>query len=445
MNILFFLLGLFSTLQIFKYNLFGASIYPFDLIYYALIVVLFVNVIKNRAADPTNTSGKGKIILAVFIAYSIFSVNMFSPILDGVGNDYLLVTFKFFIKKLIFLVFFFLILYSRDDFKRKFINYFIMGFIISIFLHAIYSYFTSYFWYFQNIDIHSKWLNAIGITEASVQHGFRNFIYYPILRTTGFHWDPAYFGVWGVLGVFYIFLKPYNLKKKLFLILVIVVPWILTFSRSAVFGLLAVIVILIITMIYNRKPLKHIWNLKNVIIIIVLLHIIVLMMLATSITGKIDFKEVFRSRMEVDVHTQKHLQYPGMALKALTKDPLHFAIGYGNRNSGRAVVEDIIAIQDNYSPTRAFDIETDLVRIPLNTGFLGFSTYLLFLIIICVELIKKYYRSNNEINLFVVIAIITTFFAGFFYAYSDSVWIWMFYAIAVLLLLADSEKVDIKQ
>jgi hypothetical protein len=434
MNLVFFLLGLFSTLQIFKYNIFGANVYPFDLIYYFSIVILSINLLKKGNVDFKSFLGKEKKVVFIFLLYYLFSINLFIPILDSVGNDYLLVTIKFFIKKIIFIVFFFLILYSKDDIKKKFINYFIMGFIISIFLHSFYSYFTSYFWYLQKIDIHSIWLNAIGITEASVQHGFRNFIYYPILRTTGFHWDPAYFGVWGVLGVLYIFMKPYNLKLKLFLILVIVLPWILTFSRSAVFGLLATILILILAMIFSRKRLKHIWNSKNIIIIIVLIHFIIILMLSISLTGKIDFRDVFKSRMEVDIHTQKHLQYPAMALKAFAVDPFHFAFGYGNRNSGRAVVEDIIAIQDDCYPTRAFDIETDLIRIPLNTGILGFSTYLLFLIIISVGLIKKYYRSNNELTLFVFIAICTTFFAGFFYAYNDSVWVWMFYAIAVLLV-----------
>ena len=263
-----------------------------------------------------------------------------------------------------------------------------------------------------------------------------NFIYYPILRTTGFHWDPAYFGRWGIIGLFYVLLKPLKFSLKSLLLFVIFIPWILTFSRSAVFGLIAVIAILTLIMIRRKKPIKLIINSINITSLLLLSFLIILPLILITVSGKISAKDILESRIQIedDIYTQKHIQYPFMAAKALVKDPYHFVFGYGNRNSGRAVKEDIITIQDDFNNNRAYDIESDISRILINTGILGFSAYLLFITVILFYLIQAYLRSNNELNLFVFIAICTTFFAGLFYAYNDSIWVWMFYIIAVILL-----------
>lgn len=437
MSVLFFLLGFLSTLQIFKYEIFGAYIYPFDLVYYALIFILSVKLILNKKAELKPLSMNGNMILIIFLIYYLFSVNLFVPIFDNASNDYLLVSVKFLIKRIIFLIFFFLIFYSKNNIREKFIKHFIGGFFVSILFHSLYSYFTSYFWYFRGLDIHTNWLNSIGITVKSVGHDLINFIYRPILRATGFHWDPAYFGLWGVIGIFYIFLKPYKFSLKLSLLVIIFIPWIFTFSRSAIFGLVVQSSILIIINI--KKPIKPVFNSVNFQGLLIILLMIFSLIFFMSLSGKFSAKEVLESRLQVeeDVHTQKHVQYPLMAVKALMKDPFHFFLGYGNRNSGRAVAEDIIEIQDDIENTGAYDIESDISRIPINTGILGFSVYFLFISVILYELMKTYLRTKNELHLFVFIAICTTFFAGFFYAYNDSIWVWMFYIIAVILLQND--------
>ncbi len=435
MSALFFILGFLSTLQIFKYQIYGVNIYPFDLVYYIIILILSINFIRNKKIEFKSFSENGKTVFILFLVYYLFSVNLFSPIFDSANSDYLLVTIKFFIKKLIFLLFFFLIFCSKNHTKEKFIKYFIFGFFISILFHSLYSYCTSWFWYFQGFDIHTRWLNYIGITAQSIGHDLINFIYYPILRATGFHWDPAYFGLWGVIGLFYILLKPLKFSLKSLLLLVIFIPWILTFSRSAMFALIVVITILTIITI-RKKSIIHLINSKNITSLMLLSLLIIPLIVIMSVSDKFSTKDIMESRLQVeeDVHTQKHVLYPLMAAKAIIKDPYHFVFGYGNRNSGRVVEEDIIAIQENFNSNEVYDIESDISRIPINTGILGLSAYLLFISVILFQLMQAYFKTKNELHLFIFIAICTTFFAGFFYAYSDSVWVWMFYIIAVILL-----------
>ena len=52
---------------------------------------------------------------------------------------------------------------------------------------------------------------------------------------------------------------------------------------------------------------------------------------------------------------------------------------------------------------------------------------------------KTYIKNKNEMHLFIFLVICLTFFAGFFYAYNDSVWVWMFWGMAVILLQNSKE------
>ena len=433
MQYLFFLLGFLSTLQIFKYNLFGVNIYPFDIVYYTLIVILLINLQKGNNKETLLLSGQNQIILISFLLYFLFSVNIFVPILDGANSLYLSVSVKFLIKKILFLIFFISLLLSTKDIKTDFINKFISGFFTSIILHSIYSYVVLFNWYLFHIDIHTKFLAFFNVSGHSVGHGLLNFIYYPILRTTGFHWDPAYFGVWGIIGIFYILISKFKLWSKILFLLIILIPWIFTFSRSAVFGLIITILILILV---KHKKQNSLLNSTNIIAMMFVMIILIPFTILSTVSGKADFMKIFSSRLEIssDVHTQKHLKYPIMAAKAIAKDPIHFVFGYGNRNSGRAMADEIIKLQEDFDSNRAFDIESDIVRYPLNIGILGFSLYLIFIVIILASIIRIFHKTNNEFYLFIFSAISLIFFSGFFYAYNDSVWVWMIWIIAIFLL-----------
>jgi len=441
-SVAFFLLGFLSTLQVFKYQFFGANFYPFDIIYYSLIFFLIINLVISKEEKKITLSFDSKILITIFLVYYLFSINFFTPILDGANKLYFLVALKYLIKKSIFVAFFFFVLFSSKEIKNKFINYFIFGFFISIILHSIYSYIVLYFWYFQEIDIHTILLKQINITEASVGHGFRNFIYFPILRTIGFHWDPAYLGVWGIIVAFYILIKSYKIWIKISLLSIILIPWIFTFSRSAVFGLLGTTIILIFYFIKFKTHSNSLINVNNLLVGFWLTLFIIPLIMLISISGKADFVKIFSSRIEVsdDIHTQKHLQYPIMALRALSDSPIHFVFGYGNRNSGRAVAHEIEIIQEDFNSDRAFEVESDLVRTPLNTGILGFSSYLVFIVILVITLMQRYTKTNESLYLFLSITVLLVFFSGFFYAYNDSVWVWMFWIIAIFLLNEEDTK-----
>jgi len=440
MSLLFLLLGFLSTMQIFKYQVFGIWIYLFDFAYYAIIVILISKALQNRTKKLFRVTQTGAICLIAFLVYNLFSVNLFSPIIDNAKDPFIWATIRFLIKKIIFFLFFVLIFLSDEEIKNEFVRFFVIGFVFSIIFHALYSNITSFYWYFLGIDIHTRWMKLLGITGESLGHSLRNFIYYPILRVTGFHWDPAYFGLWGVIALFYIFVYSFKTSTKIIISALIFIPLILTFSRSAFFALMIVTLIIFIIRILTKQSLAHYFNLKNFIALNLLLCIIVIpLMFFLSNSNKISFKKVFQQRTELDVHTQKHIQYPVMVAKALVKDPYHFVLGYGSRNSGRSVYDDIIALKF-VDKNEAFDIESDLARTPANTGFIGLITYTIFISVILIELMRAYFKTKRSMFLFVFLTIATTFFGGFFYSYNDSIWVWIFYLIAVLILQRDNNE-----
>ena len=100
MSTLFFILGFLSTLQIFKYQIFEVNIYPFDLAYYIIILILSINFIRNKKIEFKSFSENGKTVFILFLVYYLFSVNLFSPIFDGASSNYLIVAIKFFIKRI---------------------------------------------------------------------------------------------------------------------------------------------------------------------------------------------------------------------------------------------------------------------------------------------------------------------------------------------------------
>jgi len=151
-------------IPLFQTRLEEAGIQCID-IYYSLIIILSVQLFRNKREIVFVLPKGGKMIFLLFLLYYLFSVNFISPIIDNVNSYNILPAIKFFLKRVIFLVFFFLIFISIKEIKSKFIKFYLSGFYISIIFHALYSYIVLYFWYFHQFDIHTKWLSFLGITN----------------------------------------------------------------------------------------------------------------------------------------------------------------------------------------------------------------------------------------------------------------------------------------
>lgn len=441
---LFFLLGFFSTLQIFKYNIFGFHLYPFDLIYYSLIfMLLFYNLInKNSKIEFIDINAKT--IFLLFFFFYCLNINILIPIIDQASTGYVFNSIKLFLKRFIFLFFVLLLFLSDKKIKDSFIKNFLNGFFISIFFHIVYSLIVGYFWYIQGKYLHTEWMGYFGITAESVGHSLKTYGFYPIIRLCGFHWDPAYFGLWGVIGIFILLIKKLKVFYKFPLLVLIFFVWILTFSRSGFFAFCITLISFLLLYLISKSKTKLLVNKVNIflLLIITIISISIIVVSLSSIYKKIDtsisFSNILERRLEFNKSTQRHLSYPIYAIEAISVDPIHLLFGYGSRNSGRSFnYADIEVIGwGRYDMAdKVFDIESDLIRCLINTGVIGFSFYILITIILINILWKKYQLSDKkEYLLITIVGLLTTFFGGFFYGYNDSLWFWMFYLIALLLI-----------
>ncbi|MBL7085957.1 MAG: O-antigen ligase family protein [Candidatus Cloacimonetes bacterium] len=447
---LFFLLGFFSTLQIFKYNIFGFHIYPIDLIYYSLIFMLLFYNLLNKNSKIEFIDINSKTIFLLFFFFYYLTINILIPIIDQASTGYVFDSLKLFLKRFIFLFFVLLIFLSDKKIKDSFIKNFLNGFFISILFHAIYSLVVAYFWYIQGKYLHTEWMGYFGITAESVGHSLQNFVFGPMIRLNGFHWDPAYFGLWGAIGIFIILIKKLRVFYKFLLLVLIFFVWILTFSRSGFFAFCITLINFLFLCLINNSKTKLLINKVNIflLLIITIISISIIGISLSSIYKKIDtsisLSKILERRIESDTSTQRHLSYPINAIEAISVDPVHLLFGYGSRNSGRSFNYADIKVTrwGRYDmANKVFDIESDLFRCLINTGIIGFTFYILITIVLISALWKKYNLSDKkEYILITITGLITTFFAGFFYGYNDSLWFWMFYLIALLLINDDILK-----
>jgi len=301
-------------------------------------------------------------------------------------------------------------------------------------------------WYFKKVELNKLIFgNFFGI---EVGHSWTNFVVYPILRVTGLHWDPAYLAIWTLIGLTWIVLFwKNNFSKKLFLSLFLLI-FIMTFSRTGIFALFAVLGIIcvdfLLRLLYKMRVSMK-FNIKNsisflLIVCIVLGAIIYLIENNRSVT------EILTERLNTEsVSSQRHFNYFLQGWKAISSNNfLTLLFGYGYRNGGRGLenipnvefyLPGIKKFQPPWSP------ESDFVNSYLELGLVGFFAYLFvfFAGIVYLKKIKKealkaynnkFLSKNNYLNikkkaLFFSICYGFLFFAGFFYTFKDNPWYWL--------------------
>jgi len=432
-----YLLGLTITLQAFKFDLFGANVYPWNLFYYPLPFILAVFGLMRAKKTPVFKNGI-YLYIAFVLFFTVVALSCFVPLMDGAGDAWVFASNKGFIK-LIFLSFFASALFfSSDRLKTSYFGNFFKGFISAVILQLVFSIAQMILWYANGINL-NRWF-FLDVLHVDPGHVWGNFIIYPILRATGFHWDPAYLAMWLAIGMIWIYLFwQKGTVKKMFLFASLAI-FVATFSR-AVFLAFFIIMALSCFLVFVRKAVNN--RLKFKLLIATPLGIAVLS-ISFFVFGNNDiFGEIWRERTNISAEgTQRHISYFFEGARVISYFP-RFLFGFGYRNSGRGLLEnDSTAFAlpgiDNF--VIPWSPESDLVNVYLGMGLAGLFAYsvlfislfyYIFNLYFKISKIKKLIGDNDRMKMLKKKIIFFSFMCGIlllsgvFYSFIDNEWYWL--------------------
>ncbi|MGZ2369847.1 O-antigen ligase family protein [Ancylomarina sp. YFZ004] len=410
-----------------------------DIFFYLTIACLSLSLISGGGNGKIRLSVKGKSSFIIICLTFLLALNFFVPLIDNAESAYLLRSIRYSVKFVLLFLFFLLINAQSLIVQRKYVEFLLKGFLTAIVIHAVYSWFIMYGWYVMGFDYHTVFLNSFGVTEESVGHVLLNFIFRPIIRPSGLHWDPAYFGLWGVAFLLCVYLGKFSFKKKMIYFFIIGIPWILALSRTAIFSG-GMSLITIVLLIYPSRIV-----LRKIILgftIIVMLGLAFLWVKSYD-AKEIDLNKIVESRTDVKSNgTKRHIYYPFYVMETLCHDPFHFTFGYGNRNSGRAFrYADVDLPGWDVKTKPPFDIESDWFKTMANQGILGLILYVLlyYYLIKGLKIKVSNFTELDNYTLFLLLILLNLFWGGFFYIFNDSKWVW-FVIFATFIKLNDTEK-----
>ncbi len=446
------LFGIFSILEVFKYRFGGISIYFADAFYY-LYAILNLVIISFNHRNEYLVNNQYKSIWLSFIFLLIGSLNIWSPIIDDSlyfnnpkGSENAV---KYAIKTIILIIVLWSIIKLPKEYRILSYQCYIKGFIIGVFIHAYYSVFQAVMWYLYQTDIHTTFLNSMGVTEESVGHGLVNFLILPVIRSSGLHWDPAYFGLWGAIVILLIYYKPQTSKRHKILynitIIILILSWILSFSRTGYFALIMALIVMQICSHYNCSIRRiRMLQLVKISVSISIISLSIYASLPSDTQSNLIKGFAYRfTHNENDEGSVRHIMYPLYTLEGITHDPLHFIFGYGARNSSRAILFGG-NLKEFTSTEITFDIESDFCKMLANYGIVYFIIYLYF----NYKIVKLYVKTENfqySYNIFLITSVISIFFSGIFYIYNDSKWVWFIYIFSLINLTNHNSGIHINE
>lgn len=435
-ELLIFLYGLASVLEVFRIQLGSVKINISDLFFILLLFCLFR---KKTYKNQKESRGVSYLRKTLFIIIA-FSINFFVPLIDEIwensGIDGLTPAFTYSIKSLFNLIFFILLFSVKYNTRKSFATFYCYGFLAAIAVNIVYSTYQMISWYLFAVDVHTPIMESFGITEDFLGHPVVNYVMIPVLRASGLFWDPYYLGILGIIGITCsIYIKRKGIRY--FVLFFIILNWLLTFSRT---GYVAAIGLLTVLFLYKRynKTLALLLNFRKVygfmLIIFILLSLTGVYVVDKEVTENI--KEGFFTKNSLDTDNEgdmRHAYYPIYAIEAVLRDPFHLFLGYGARNSSRALyLSD--NVKDAVSNNTSFDIESDWCKCLIDSGLICFIFYLVFHYRIIKQLLTQTNFQSSMIGLFYTTSIICVFLGGFFYCINDSRWVWMLYAGGICYL-----------
>lgn len=440
-----FFLGVTIILEIFKFNIGGLSFYLTD-VFLILFFILTLFLICNFRFKLCIKDKKLRRILFLFFLIQILSLNFISPVFDynlslsilnGTDNS-----IKYVLKSIVSLSIFFLMAFISSEYQVVFVKQFTKGFVVAIILHTLYSIYQMFSWYFTGVDIHTNLFGLFGITEESVGHVLVNFIVYPIIRSSGLHWDPAYFGLWGGIGLFLIpYIKSKKLRITCFFLLLSV--WFLSFSRTGYVAVLIVLFFILYMKKYNESfAVVNVAQIFRFAIFMCVLFVCVLPVLLPEETKK-DFEIAISYRFqhnENDEGSVRHIMYPFYSIEAVIQDPCHFFWGYGARNSSRGIYQS--GNLKDFTGDTVFDIESDWCKMLVNYGVICFMCFLFFHFFLLKYMILHLDFKSSYYSMFYFVSILSIFIAGITYSYNDSKWVWFVYWVSILYFINKNKIED---
>ncbi|MCE7626709.1 O-antigen ligase family protein [Vibrio fluvialis] len=437
---LFFLLGFFSILELFKYKFAGINVYPMDLFFVLSMLILIIELfnVKCCAIKFRNKTSKNIFLLLMFSFF--LNINSIIPIIDGASSEYIRRTIVFSIKSVVLLVFFIVLSAQNYSTQLDFAKQFLKGIVAATFFHAVYSWVFFYDWYLGSGLLHIQLMESLGITAESVGHTLINYIIRPIVRASGLHWDPAYFGLWGAALIGFAF--SYKNRRLLMLTtFIVLIPWFFTFSRTAYVALILASITFFIYFIKLVSLKKFVFS---VLLLSFSFSVITITLVNKSESSDVNVSYIIESRTNTKSQgNQRHLFYPLYALEAVSVDPIHFLFGYGNRNSGRSFLYSGVDLPGWDVKTKPpFDIETDWFKILAAQGFIGFILYNILFIYTTFCNGRFYLIYRNPYYLYMFWLLIMLYFCGFFYVYIDSKWCWLLLMSSYLLINSERECIE---
>lgn len=419
--------GFFSIICLPKFIIGGLTFYIGDFFYLIILLFLFTVIDWKYAKIPY-----GVYILSVILLLLMFStLNFLSPLIDKTslcvsGNVF--DSFKYVLKTIPNIVFFILLILSRNIYQCVFCIKYINGFVSAVIFHSIYSIVQIIYLYLFQIDIQSLIFTFFKVTDADLDgHPVINYAFPPIIRTAGFHWDPAYFGLWGGIVLFsIIFIENKYLSKFVFLL--VFIAWIQTFSRTAY---ISAFILLILFYVLRIKTTLFI---KNKIFIGMLIVLISIFEYIPNETFE-DINSAIFERVDTNsISTIRHINYPKYSLMAILNDPFHFFFGYGARNSSRGLYHVMDGYDNELQIRSLFEIESDFCKMMVNYGFFSLLLYSSFITLILYYLYLLIRKNKSFYVIFCFSSVILSFICGVSYSYNDAKWIWIIYFISIVML-----------
>ncbi|MDY4544434.1 MAG: O-antigen ligase family protein [Bacilli bacterium] len=358
---LFFLLGIFCTMIVFKPYIFGIPVPVVHLLTFSILILMLINC--NFKIDKSIFKSKLIIFFYVLLISSILSIFFLPSVWSKKSLSYA-------IQLCIIWLPFLILLYSNTD-KFLYKKSFLKGFKISILIHTIWGTLEVILWNTIKFKLNEEILAPL--LKTNLAHHPTSFTYVSgsfHIRPSGINFEPAYLGILLLIGFFIIKSK---LVKIFFIFLMIV-----SLSRTAILGLLLISIYKIIT---NRKKYKNL--LKPM--VVSLSFIIIFFICLQKIPFLQERVSTLTSRMTSVTDdtskdgTDRHLLYYPLSIKIMMSDAnvLQLFLGYGARISGypfqanSAIAEKIRV--ENFVP--GWSVESDLVDIFLSSGLIGFFLY----------------------------------------------------------------------
>lgn len=404
-KILFFLLGLFTSMALIQIQLGSFSVTYFNFIMY--LIVIFELLFKHTFSIKDK---KDYIFILYFFCFVISVIINFSnlPNVWGLFNVNSLFNTA---------ILGYLIVFIKKDTLKRMKSSFILGLRLNAWIQLIWGILQYLLYTFTGQS-----LNQL-VFSKSLPLTLGNTANLSMFRLSGLNWEPAYFGFSLIIG--YLLVNKWW-KKALFILVIL-----LSTSITSLLSLLAVIIAgFIYDNFFKAKRIKRNLNVSEILIGILALSLFIIFIATNwdSVCRVINYTFLRFQNLDSDASSITHTLYYQKLGDILFNKFNLFELFFGNSVSGYAYTL-YYGLYSNLIST-PWVVENGLVNLLVGKGIIGtFLVYDWFLL--CAKDAKK---ENNRIAFCLIIGVIV---GSITYSYFVN-WIW----IVVLFISLNSYEDD---